>query len=338
MNKIMLVPYVIEDGEPIFFVGKRPHALIPDYIDANVLWQFPTGKIGDNHKEEGIVEGALRELKEELGVKEYRNFINNSYSFEWQAGDRNVKEFVFAVELKNRNIDLLEEEFEDFLFANRDEVKNLLYFENHKNFLETIYNDIKSDNYAKVFVFCGPSGSGKETILGHALEQTGLERARTVTSRNKKEGENEKGRIFVSREDFQRMEKAGEFMETNYFADNYYGSLKSEITSRIECGRSVLIELDLNGLEAINKIFSFVVSIFIKVDPNELTDRIRARGRDNEEEIQKRLEISRQELQKAKICDFIVDNKNGMLDDAIKKIVKIISDEKGIRNEKQQER
>lgn len=324
MKKIMLIPYVASGSEILFFVGKRPQNLIPEYVSTKSLWQFPTGKIGDNHPDEKVVEGALRELSEELGATKYKNFINNGYIFNWNKGSQEVKEYIFAVELVDKNIDLLEEEFEDFVFAKYEDARKLLFFDSHKEYLDKTYDDIKTENYSKIFVFCGPSGSGKETILSKIIERTGLERAKTVTSRAKKPNEKGDGRIFVSKLEFEKMQSEERFMETNFFAGNYYGSLKSEITSRIENGSSILIELDLNGLESIRKFFSNTVSIFIKVELEDLEKRIKDRGRESESEIKKRLAISKKELEKSSMCDFVVENKNGMLENAVDKIVEII--------------
>lgn len=332
MNKVLVVPYYIKKGKPVFFVGKRPKNLIPGDISVNELWQFPTGKVGDNIKDESFIQAALRELGEELGINKFRNFINNGYSFTWKrdSDKRLNKEYVFAVELIDQKLQVDKSEFEDYLFLSQKDAKKKLFFNSHRKFLDLISSDIKNNKFAKIIVLSGPGGSGKETVLEMVSRKLGIERAKTVTSRKQKEGEGTSGRIFVSEKKFLQMDKAGEFIETNHFKDNYYGSLKSEVESRIMLGKSTIIEVDLNGLIAMEKKYSNVVSIFIKLDLEQLRKRMVKRGRDSEEEINKRMKISKEELMKARICDYIISNKDGMLKYTVEQVIKIIKKEKGM--------
>jgi len=332
MNIVMIIPYIMKVGKPLFFVGKRPKNLIPEYISTKVLWQFPTGKVGDNIRGESIMQAALRELGEELGVESFKNFINNNYSFNWmRPGEtKSNKETVFAVELESDTIHLDQREFEEHLFLDERAARKKLFFPSHKKFLNLIASDIKKNKFAKIIVLSGPGGSGKETVLEMVSKKLGIERAKTVTSRKRKEGEGSSGRIFVSEKKFLQMKNSDEFIETNHFKDNYYGSLRSEVESRIISGKSTIIELDLNGLIEMEKKYSNVVSIFIKLDLELLRERMVKRGRDSEEEIEKRMKISVQELKKARICDYIITNKDGMLENTVGQIVKIIGKEKGI--------
>ncbi len=339
MNKVLLIPYLKAESEIRFLVGRRPKNLVPDYLNTTDLWQFPTGKVGDNILGETVIEGALRELGEELGVNRFRNFINNGYNFHFKPNsgkdiDRgDFHEYVFAVELPNKKIKLEKKEFEEYLLLNKGDASKKLFFDSHKEFLEKIFRDIQGSNFAKIFVISGPGGSGKETVLELITKKTNLKRAQTVTTRKKELGENETGRTFISERKFKEMEENGEFIETNYFKGNYYGSPKSGIESELINGRSVLIELDLNGLEAIRRKYSCVVSVFITVDLETLERRMVLRGRDSKEEIARRLEISKKELKRSKICDYIITNNDGMLDNTVKQLQKIIIKEKGVQDD-----
>lgn len=340
MDKVLLIPYLKTGSEIRFLIGRRPKNLIPDYLGVTSLWQFPTGKVGDNIASETVLEGALRELKEELGVERFRNFINNGYNFRFS---RNIQkdidcgefhEHVFAIELPNKKIKLEEKEFEEYLLLDTKEANKKLFFNSHKDFLDKTFRDIQNNDFAKIFVICGPGGSGKGSVLDLASQKTSIDRAKTATTRKKEEGEDTVGRIFVSESEFASMLNSGDFIETNYFKGNYYGSLRREVEDRIKQGASVLIELDLNGLEEIKKQYSNVVSVFIHLGLENLKARMIKRGRDSEQEIEKRLEISKKELDSSNICDYVIENKDGMLENTVSSLIKIIEKEKGIRNVK----
>lgn len=331
MKKVMILPYVIKAGVPHFFVGKRPKSLVPDYIKTNQLWQFPTGKVGDNIKGEQPTKAALRELEEELGIKSFKNFINNDYSFSWkrQGEATPIKEYVFSVEIEDKDISLDKREFEKYSLLKEKDACDKLFFSSHKKFLGLIASDIKKGNYAKIIVLSGPGGSGKETVIEAVCKKTNIQRAKTVTTRKQNKDENSSGRIFVDENKFLQMRTRGDFIETNHFKENYYGSLRSEVESRIISGNNVIIEVDLNGLIAMEEKYSNVVSVFIKVDLESLMNRMIKRGRDSREEIQTRMNISRQELEKANICDYIISNDEGMLEKTVQEVIKIIKKEKG---------
>lgn len=328
-KKILLIPFIKKDDKILYFVGKRPKKKIPKRAGTDTLWAFPTGKVADNIKDETVVEGALRELQEELGVERYKNFINNHYEFRWNDEEEKNIEFVFAVELIDETIKLQKSEFSDYEFLEKEACSKRLFYKTHMAFLEILESDIKNRKYPKIFVFCGPGGSGKGSLMDGVRAKTNLRRAKTVTSRERGVSDSDEGRIFVSVEEFKKMEKNGDFIETNFFKDNYYGSPRRELESIIANGTSAIIELDLNGLQEIKKIYSNVVSFFIYCDLKTLKDRMTARGRDTSEEIEKRLKISAKELENSKMCDHVVRNHDGKLDETIEKIVKIIKKEEG---------
>lgn len=330
MRKVLIIPYIKKEGEVFYFIGKRPKSLIPKDISSSDLWLFPTGKVEET-KKESVQEAALREVSEELGVSDFKNFISNGYSFKWLRCGEKITEYVFALELKDENIEIDSREFADFKILELKEASNLLFFLHHKKFLRKIDSDIKRGNFAKVFVFCGPGGSGKGTVLAEIKKKLNLTRAKTVTTREKGTSESDTGRIFVSEKEFLRMKQNGEFIETNFFKGHFYGSLRESVLSELMRGKSVVIELDLNGVVSIREIYSNTVSIFISVDIETLRKRMLKRGRDESGEIEKRLEISKQELKNAGICDYIIPNEDGMLKKTVFRIIKIIKKEKGIR-------
>lgn len=317
-EKAIFIPYKIQDDKIIYFVGIRP--------DPPHVMQFPTCKVGDNIAEEKVVEAVKREMMEELGISDYRNFINTGRHFTWEKEGEKIREHIFAFELReDQRIDLEKEEFSAIEELNKDKARNVLTYENHKKILDEVDEIIKAKKYPKIFAVCGPGGGGKETILEIIGNRTGLKRARTVTTRERREGENSPGREFVSEETFDALFDSGKLVEKNYFGGKWYGSRRDDIESEIEQGRSVLIELDINGINTYKKIYSNSVSIFLKVDIDDLRRRMAKRGRETSEEIERRIEISRHELENFSICDYVIENEYGKIEETVFKILQIIN-------------
>jgi len=324
LEKVLMVPYKIEGGQVLFFIGKRPETEI---------WQFPTGHVGDNIKSEGIIDAVKRELSEELGIKDYRNFINTKTSFYWKK-DVKVRENIFAFDITKEEIKLEKAEFSNFKFLNLVNAKQILTHESHRKIVEQIYKIIKNRDYPKIFIVCGPGGSGKKVVLEKLTQQTGLTRAKTVTTRARRPLENDAGRKFIKMEEFKKLSDNDRFIEKNFFWENWYGSIKDEVEGEIENGRSVLIEVELNGVKSFKKKYTNVIAIFLTIDIKNLEQRMRRRGGEDEKRINERLKIARVELKRFSICDYKVENKEGKLDETIKKIIRIIRKEKGVRNGK----
>jgi len=336
IKKILIIPYKFEKGRVLYFVAKRP--------TRDGWWQFPTGHVGDTVRDEDTVSAAKRELKEELGIDGYRNFINSgrSFSFKLEPDDdrikgstgRNVQEFIFAVELPRHKIKLEKREFSSYRFLTQGEAQKILKWPQHKIELKKIDQMIKAKSFPKIFTLSGPGASGKETILNEITRILKIKRAKTVTTRPRGDDEVSPGRDFITKKQFDQIDKRGGFVEKNLFKNYWYGSLKREVEDQIEQGKDVVIEIDLNGVRSYRKKYSNLVAIFLKVDLDKLAARLERRGRDNLDSIKKRMKISRHELKNSHICDYVVVNEEGKLDKAVKKTIQIISKNKGAIYEK----
>jgi len=317
-QKVLVFPYIVKSGKPQYFIAQRPESKI---------WQLVSGKVGDEIKNEKVIECAKRELGEELGVKNYLNFINTgkSFTFTRETDGRKFHEHVFAVELKDQKIKLEKAEFERFKFLPLAKAQEFLYWPSHKKFLGVVNKIIIRKKHPKIFIILGAGASGKETIIAEVLKRIKtVKRAATATTRRKQAGEKGRGRIFISEKEFNKMKRAGELIETNFFNGSWYGSIKKEVNKYLDTGKNVLMELDLNGLKAIRKKYSNVISIFIDVPLDELEKRLILRGRDSKKIIEGRMKIARWEEKNKGICDFVVKNKEGKLDLAVKRVINII--------------
>jgi guanylate kinase len=152
---------------------------------------------------------------------------------------------------------------------------------------------------AKVFVITGPSGVGKGTLISRLLDRVpDLELSVSATTRQPREGEID-GRDyhFLSREEFDRRIEAEDFLEFATYSGNRYGTLRSEVRRRLEAGRSVVLEIEVQGARQVRAAMRESVQVFIAPpDPAVLRERLLSRGADSAEAIDARLEVAEQEL------------------------------------------
>jgi guanylate kinase len=147
-----------------------------------------------------------------------------------------------------------------------------------------------------ILVITGPSGVGKGTLIKELLERLpDLQLAVSATTREPREGEmNGRDYHFLSPEDFHRRVAAGEFVEHADYAGNRYGTLRSELSRPARC---IVLEIDVQGARQVRETLPEAVRIFIEPPSFEdLARRLARRGADSREQIDRRLEAAREEL------------------------------------------
>jgi len=152
---------------------------------------------------------------------------------------------------------------------------------------------------SKAFVITGPSGVGKGTLISKLLERIPeLQLSISATTREPRDGEQD-GRDyhFLSPQEFDRRAEAGDFLEFATYSGNRYGTLRSEIERRLEAGRSVVLEIEVQGARQVRAAMPESVQIFIAPpEPAALRKRLQERGKDSPEAIDARLAVAAQEL------------------------------------------
>jgi guanylate kinase len=162
-----------------------------------------------------------------------------------------------------------------------------------------------------LFIVAAPSGAGKSTLVNALLErEPGISLSISHTTRPPRPGE-QYGRhyYFVEREEFQREVAEGVFLEHAQVHGNFYGTSRTTVQELLGQGRDVLLEIDWQGAAQVRLAKPDVVSVFI-LPPSraELERRLRGRGSDSEEVIERRLSNSRGEIAHAHEFDYIIVN------------------------------
>ncbi len=162
-----------------------------------------------------------------------------------------------------------------------------------------------------LIIFSGPSGSGKGTIMKSLLasrDDTVL--SVSMTTRAPRPGEIDGYHYhFVTREEFQKTIEEDGFLEYAEYNGNFYGTPEAPIRRLLNEGKNVMLEIEVQGAEKVMDHRSDVVSIFISIPSfEELERRLRGRGTEPEEVIQKRMKTSQYELSRAFRYQYIVLN------------------------------
>ncbi|MBD1874098.1 guanylate kinase [Nodosilinea sp. FACHB-131] len=163
----------------------------------------------------------------------------------------------------------------------------------------------------RLIVFTGPSGVGKGTLL-RALRHRypALKLSVSATTRSPRPGEiNGQDYYFVSRDEFRTMVEQGELLEWAEFAGNLYGTPKTPVIKEIEAGQWVILEIELEGARQVRKTFPHALQLFV-LPPSleELESRIRLRGKDADDAIQRRLQRALVEIDAASEFDEQIVN------------------------------
>ena len=163
----------------------------------------------------------------------------------------------------------------------------------------------------RLFVVSGPSGVGKGTLVSRVRDQRpDLGLTVSATTRQPRPGEVDgTSYYFLSVEDFEQRVAAGEFLEWANVFGNRYGTLRSEVDRNLDAGKSVILEIDVQGALNVRKLMPEAVLVFIEPPSFEaLESRLRGRGTEEEEVVQVRLKTAKGELELAPSYDERIVN------------------------------
>lgn len=162
-----------------------------------------------------------------------------------------------------------------------------------------------------IIVVSAPSGVGKTTVIQYLMRQRdNLALSISATTRAPRRGEkNGVDYYFMSTEEFEEKIKNNEFVEYARVYDDLYGTLYSEIHRHINSEKDLILELDVQGMRSIKNKFPQAVTVFM-LPPSleEMEFRLKNRGTESEEKIQKRLKRAFEEMKVRSEFDYTIVN------------------------------
>lgn len=182
----------------------------------------------------------------------------------------------------------------------------------------------------KLVIVSGPSGAGKSSVLRTLLQRCALPLQLSVsaTTRPPRPGEVDGvDYYFLSSEEFQRNREAGDFLECKevFGVGYWYGTPKGQVTTGLEAGKWVILEIDVEGAAAVVAQVPEAVTIFVHPgSTEELERRLRYRGTESEEKIKRRLEVAAKEM--AALARYQYEVINDQLEQAADAICQILSE------------
>ncbi|MCY6356739.1 guanylate kinase [Clostridium sp. ZS2-4] len=183
-------------------------------------------------------------------------------------------------------------------------------------------------NKGLLVVISGPSGAGKGTICKELIKKNCFWLSVSATTRNPREGEIEgKNYYFLTKDQFRNKIDEKDFLEYAEVYGNYYGTPKSKVIEKLDEGKDVILEIDIQGALKVKEAYHEGVFIFI-LPPSmeELKNRIIKRGSETQESLMTRFKSAYKEINYVSKYNYAVVNDEVSI--AVEKIKSIITAEK----------
>ena len=164
-----------------------------------------------------------------------------------------------------------------------------------------------------VFIVSAPSGSGKSTLVSRLLADVpDLMFSISYTTRKPRGSETDgQNYRFVSRENFETMVARDEFLEWAQVYDNYYGTHRGILEAALAQGKDLVLDIDVQGARQLKLAVPQAVTVFILAPSKQILEqRLRARGEDRDEVIERRLKQAAEEIGNYGAYDYVLINRD----------------------------
>jgi len=188
----------------------------------------------------------------------------------------------------------------------------------------------KPQQTSLLIVISGPSGIGKDTVVqGLKDRQCPFHFVITATSRAPRKNEVDGvDYFFYSKEKFEAMIEAGEFLEHAWVYSDHKGVPKSQVRQALDSGEDVIMRLDFQGAKTVREMCSDAILIFLTAKTKEeWLQRLKSRRSEGDDELALRIRTAKHEYDSLDIFDYIVVNEEGNLDHTLDIIESIINAE-----------
>lgn len=182
-----------------------------------------------------------------------------------------------------------------------------------------------------LFVVSGPAGSGKGTVVSElvsAHEDVSLSVSATTREPRPTDVDGVQYH-FITEDEFEKKISNGEMLEYTLYCDHHYGTLLKEVTDALDNGKDIILEIEVDGaMQVKNKIENAVTIMLTPPDGETLERRLRSRGTESDENIEKRLRRAKEEITLMPEYDYSVVNEDGGAKECAELIYSIIRAER----------
>ena len=179
---------------------------------------------------------------------------------------------------------------------------------------------------ARLFVIAAPSGAGKTTLVkALTTRNPGLRFSISYTTRPQRRNEaHGVDYLFVDEDEFDQLRSADALLESAEVFDNCYGTSRQQVEEHLEAGNNVILEIDWQGAQQVREAMPECITVFI-LPPSreELERRLRSRGTDTDEVIERRLRDSLTDMSHWSEFDYVIFNDD--LDQAVADLESVLA-------------